>query len=241
MVTIEPLAPFQQTINSLHGLGLTIAALSSLFWTLTYVLVIWRGNKDRTFAMPLTALAANLSWEVIFLVITLTHDPFDARLALILPWTLLESAIVVQCFRYGKNDFSQPFIVRHFPLGLSGIIFCAFTIILFTIREFKDALGWYVAFGQNLMMSVLFVAMLFRRNSSRGQSIGIAVCKFLGSFFAFLFALFWSPVTLHEHWTSLLPSHYTPISPLLVTLYLGIFAFDLLYIVLLYKIKGAFL
>ena len=222
-------------INANHSLGLLAGALSSFFWTVAYTLIIWRGFKDRTFGMPLAALAANLSWEVIFLCDTLAINAYDARLAMILPWTLLDGAIVFQAFRHGKNDFKNPLIARYFNIGLIGIIGFAAIILLSVIREFHDAIGWYAAFGQNLMMSILFVAMLLRRDHLRGQSISIAVCKLLGTFFAFVLALFWSPPSLHEHWAALLPDSYHPIAPLLTTLYTGIFVFDTLYIVLLLK------
>lgn len=52
-------------INASHTLGLLAGALSSFCWTVAYALIIWRGFKDRTFGMPLVALGANLSWEVI--------------------------------------------------------------------------------------------------------------------------------------------------------------------------------
>ena len=83
-------------INANHTLGLLAGAASSLFWTIAYALILRRGAKDRTFGMPLTALGANLAWEVIFHIETLRHDAFDTRLAMILPWTLLDVAIV--CF-----------------------------------------------------------------------------------------------------------------------------------------------
>ena len=221
-----------EKINQLHTLGLLVGALSSLFWTLAYALIIRQGAKDRTFAMPLTALGANLAWECIFLVETLRHSVYDARLAMILPWTLLDGAIVYQCFRFGPNDFQQPLVKKYFRSGLLGILTLAAVILFSFVREFHDAIGWYAAFGQNLMMSILFVAMIIRRDSLRGQSIYIAICKFLGTFFAFLLALFWTPKSLHEHWQTLLPDKYYPISPLLLTLYGGIFLFDVLYIVL---------
>lgn len=226
-------------INQLHSLGLLVGALSSLFWTLSYALIIWAGKRDRTFGMPLTALGANLAWESIFLVETLRHGVFDARLAMILPWTMLDGAIVYQCYRYGKDDFPNPLVQKYFRLGLTGILVTAATILFFFVREFRDAIGWYAAFGQNLMMSILFVAMLLRRDSLRGQSLSIALCKFLGTFFAFLLALFWSPRTLHEHWDTLLPTEYHPIAPLLLVLYAGIFVFDLLYIALLWARRNA--
>ena len=39
----------------------------------------------------------------------------------------------------------------------------------------------YSAFAQNAAMSILFVVMLFRRDSTRGQSMLIAVAKWIGT------------------------------------------------------------
>jgi hypothetical protein len=47
--------------------------------------------------------------------------------------------------------------------------------------EFDDFNGMYAAFGQNFMMSVLFIYMLQQRGGLRGQSITIATCKMLGT------------------------------------------------------------
>jgi hypothetical protein len=222
-------------VNANHTLGLAVGALSSLFWTVAYALIIRRGGKDRTFGMPLVALAANLSWEVIFLVETIRLDGADARLALILPWTLLDGAILAQCFRFGADDFADPWVRRWFRPLLAAIIAFTALVLWSIIREFHDAIGWYTAFGQNLLMSILFVAMLLRRKDVRGQSVYIAISKLLGTWFAFVLALFWSPATLHEHWKTLLPAAYQPIAPLLTTLYAGTLVFDLVYVALLVR------
>lgn len=94
-------------INQNHALGLLVGALSSIFWTLAYALIIRQGFRDRTFGMPLAALGANLARESIFLFETLKHGVYDARLAMLLPWTMLDGAIIYQCFRYGKEDFCR--------------------------------------------------------------------------------------------------------------------------------------
>jgi hypothetical protein len=224
-----------EIMNANHTLGLAAGALSSLFWTAAYALIIRQGERDRLHGMPLVALGANLSWELIFLAVTLANGAHDVRLALLLPWTVLDLAIVVQCFRYGRADFRHPLVARHFHAGLACILLLSGAVLLSFVRELRDAIGWYAAFGQNLMMSALFVAMLLRRDSLRGQSIYIAIAKLLGTFFAFVLALFWSPPTLNEHWEKLLPDGYHPISPLIVTLYTGIFVLDVAYIALVHR------
>jgi hypothetical protein len=50
------------------------------------------------------------------------------------------------------------------------------------IREFGVAVGaGYSAFLQNLLMSVLFIDMLVKRGSREGQSLTIAINKWLGT------------------------------------------------------------
>jgi hypothetical protein len=43
-----------------------ISVIGGIFWILTYVFIISKGFKDKTFGMPLIALCANISWEFIF-------------------------------------------------------------------------------------------------------------------------------------------------------------------------------
>lgn len=223
-----------ESVNAQHALGLAAGGLSSFFWTVTYALVIARGRRDRTFGMPLAALCANLAWELIFLCDTIAIGAIDERLAMIVPWTLLDFAIVWQCFAFGPDDFRDPRVRRWFRPALVVMLGLAGGLVWTLVRELHDAIGWQVAFGQNLMMSILFVAMVLRREDVRGQSMYIGLAKLLGSLFAFVLALFWSPRSLHEHWAKLLPDAYHPIAPLLVTLYCGIFLFDVLYVVLLW-------
>ena len=58
----------------------------------------------------------------------------------------------------------------------------AFCVELAFIREFGLSAGaGYSAFLQNLLMSVLFIDMLIKRGNREGQSLTIAVNKWLGT------------------------------------------------------------
>ena len=58
----------------------------------------------------------------------------------------------------------------------------AFAVQYAVIREFGVAKGAaYSAFPQNLIMSILFIAMLAKRGSREGQTILIAVSKWIGT------------------------------------------------------------
>lgn len=83
---------------------------------------------------------------------------------------------------------------------------------------FKDWDGRYAAFGSNLVMSVLFVAMLVRRGDVSGQSVHVAFFKMLGTACA-----------------SLMFHAYLPSSRFLDALCIAIFALDTLYLTILYS------
>jgi uncharacterized membrane protein YfcA len=65
--------------------------------------------------------------------------------------------------------------------------------VLTVTLEFDDFDGVYSAFGQNLMMSILFIAMLRSRGSLRGQSVGIALLKMGGTALASFAFYFYNP------------------------------------------------
>ncbi len=72
-------------LNDQQSLGFCFAALSSVFWTVAYVAIVRRGFHDKTFGMPIVALSANLTWEILFFILTVKNGHIDARLAMLVP------------------------------------------------------------------------------------------------------------------------------------------------------------
>ena len=88
--------------------------------------------------------------------------------------------------------------------------------------QFRDWEGQWSAFADNLMMSILFITMLYQRGI-RGQSIYIGWGKLVGSLATGI------PYLMRY-----------PTSPLQWYLTLGILFFDVVYVILLYrKIRAA--
>jgi hypothetical protein len=197
------------TVSPELNWGLQIG--SGVFWTAVYVLIIRLGFRDKTYGMPITALCANISWEFIFSFLY-PHAPPQNYINII--WFAFDLVIVFQTLRFGRIAFARAWLFYHaFILG----VLVSFGAILAITVEFNDWDGKYAAFGQNLMMSVLFVAMLLKRQEVKGQSIYIALFKMAGTLLpSILFFLRF------------------PFSPLLNFLYVAIFVFDLIYAVLLY-------
>jgi hypothetical protein len=162
---------------------------SGVLWTLAYLLIIRQGFLDSTFGMPLAALCANVSWEFIFAFVYPHNLP---QRAVNVVWFSLDLVILVQLLLYGPREFSglpRRLFYAAFALALAT----AFGAVLTMTLQFGDFDGTYSAFGQNLMMSVLFVTMLYTRGSLRGQSVSIAALKMGGTALASLAFYFFNP------------------------------------------------
>ncbi len=132
----------------------------------------------------------------------------------------MDAVIVMQFLKYGKKEFPniprwQFFAV--FALGIS----IALPMILSVNYELDDNIGAYTAFGQNLMMSILFVTMLINRKGIGGQSFYIALFKMIGTGLSSLAFYLYRPIAQD--------------SILLQFLFVSIFIFDLIYTIGIYR------
>ena len=150
---------------------------SGVLWTLAYLLIIRQGFLDRTYGMPAVALCANLSWEFLFSFVY-PHDLPQRAVNVI--WFSFDLVILLQLLLYGSREFAG-LPKRGFYSGVALALATAFCTILAVTLEFDDFDGAYSAFGQNLMMSILFITMLYARGSLRGQSVWIAALKMGGT------------------------------------------------------------
>ncbi|NUT34391.1 MAG: hypothetical protein HOV79_15080 [Hamadaea sp.] len=160
---------------------LFLTAVSGIAWTIVYIEAIRLGFKQKTYAMPLVALALNIGWEVFYGAHAMTGD-IDTQAVVNVVWALFDLVIVYTYFRFGRSEM---------PSFLSQPVFVAFSLLVFAsgflvqrffIVEFDwSAAARYSAFLQNLLMSGLFIAMFAARRGLRGQSLTIAVAKWLGT------------------------------------------------------------
>ncbi len=156
-------------------------------WMIAYALIIRRGFREQTYGMPLAALCANLSWEAIF---SLLHPHYALQRAVNFLWLALDLVILYQALRFGPREWLG--VSRRVFYAMFGLaLVTAFCAVLFLSEAFQDS-GACAAFGQNLLMSVLFISMLYRRGSLRGQSLGIAIAKLWGTAFASMAFFFYS-------------------------------------------------
>jgi hypothetical protein len=162
-------------------MSLFLTVLSGLAWTIVYIESIRLGFKYKTYAMPVAALALNIGWESIYSVHGLATG-VSAQTIINIAWALADVVIVYTFFRFGRAELPK-FVTRPLFIGWGVVVFgAAFAVQALFIGEF----GWsdgarYSAFLQNVLMSGLFIAMLVARRGTRGQSMVIAIAKWIGT------------------------------------------------------------
>jgi len=195
-------------------LFLILQILTGLLWSITYILIIKQGFRDKASGMPMAAICANISWEFIFSFVY-PHEGIQRIINII--WFTLDIIIMVQYLKFGRKEFGKNIPIKFFYSVFLLTLTLSFSIIIATVYEFNDLEGKYAAFAQNLMMSVLFIALLVKRRSMKGQSIYIAFFKMIGSFIPAL-------------------AFYFYFSSVLINLFsAATFLFDLIYFALLYN------
>ncbi len=193
--------------------GLTL--VSGISWTIVYADLIHRGFRDKTYGMPFFALAFNLAWEFVYAF--LIYQGFPLQRVVNTVWFVLDLGILYTYFKYGRREFPAAYARFFIPWSIATLV-VAFAMIYLAGREFPDTRGGtYSAFAQNLMMSILFIGMLVRRDGVNGQSMYIAIFKWIGTLAATVL------VYLAMH------------SGLVLGLGIAVFFYDVLYIVMLYR------
>ncbi|MEO0043980.1 MAG: hypothetical protein RL329_3428, partial [Bacteroidota bacterium] len=159
--------------------SLLLAGISGICWTIVYIECIRLGFKQKTYAMPFWALALNIAWETIHTILGFKLEGMSVQIGFNAVWCLFDIGILYTYFKYGQ---------QHFPKGLSKRIFIFWSVLAlvvsyilqyFFVQEFGLVQGGsYSAFLQNLIMSILFIAMFIQRQGSEGQNLTIAINKF---------------------------------------------------------------
>lgn len=197
------------------NLNNALTLISGISWTIVYILIIIRSFRDKTYGMPFWALAFNISWELIFSFV-LVSATSGLQEIINRVWLTFDVLILIAYFKYGKKEWPQHISKSLFyPYSLFGLITGYLFVYLISV-ELDHSQGMYAAFIQNLMMSLLFIAMLNNRKSSAGQSVGIAFFKMIGTL---------APTII-----------YGAKSPFVLFLGIGCFIVDMIYLILLLSI-----
>lgn len=174
----------------LETLKLVLTIISGLCWTIVYVDGIRIGFRDKSYAIPFYALALNFAWELLYTYFGFKTNGITVQNVVNAVWFAFDIGILYTYFRFGQKYFRRKTDTAHSDvndklafLGWSMLgLITALTVEYAFLKEFGVAKGAaYSAFPQNLIMSILFIAMLVKRGSREGQSMTIAVNKWIGT------------------------------------------------------------
>src|SRR5215218_5122293 len=87
-----------------------LTAVSGIAWTVVYIAAIRIGFTQRTYALPVVALALNIAWESIYSVWGISTEP-GLQASINVLWALADLVIVYTYLRYGRNEL-PPFVTR---------------------------------------------------------------------------------------------------------------------------------
>jgi hypothetical protein len=165
----------------MSGVTLALTLVSGVAWTLVYIESVRLGLAQRTYAMPLAAFGLNIAWEVLYTVVGFSGGSPDIQTFVNLVWACGDVAILYTLLRYGPREF--PGVSRTAFYAFVGLVLVTSALVQVMFRaEFGPSGGpSYSAFLQNLLMSGLFIAMYVARGGRRGQSLLIALSKWLGT------------------------------------------------------------
>ena len=161
---------------------LILIGISGICWSIVYIECIRTGFKQKTYCMPLFALALNFAWEGIYAFTDLfIRKSIGAQAIANSCWFILDIVILVTWFKFGQAEFTGE-KKKYFIPWTVLVVIVAFVLQFLFIYEFGDIEGEkYSAYLQNIVMSLVFIGRLDREGSSRGQTMTIAVCKCVGT------------------------------------------------------------
>lgn len=184
-------------MSGLDKVKLILTVISGICWTVVYIDGIRIGIRDKSYAIPFYALALNFAWELLYTIFGFRANGVTVQNVFNAVWFTFDVGILYTYFRFGWKYFRWPIVTDRRgsnspnPAGLGKDPFIGWSVLgLLTAlaveyafkKEFGVARGaGYSAFSQNLLMSVLFIAMLVRRGGREAQSLTIAVNKWIGT------------------------------------------------------------
>ena len=175
----------------LDTIKVALTIISGVCWAIVYIDGIRVGIRDKSYAIPFYALALNFAWELLYTIYGFRTEGVTAQNIFNAVWFTFDVGILYTYFRFGRKYF---LLVKDQPVATAGgsaLLFIgwsflglitAFALQFAFLKEFgvSKAAG-YSAFSQNLLMSILFIAMLAKRASREGQSLTIAINKWIGT------------------------------------------------------------
>ena len=160
-----------------------LAGTSSVCWMAVYLVAIRTGFREKTFCVPVEALALNVAWEFLFgFVWTPDAPPYNIlQMWVNRAWCVFDVFIVATCLLYGASRMKVP--RRDWRNYVLTALAAAFAVLgafyLWTDHGYTLIVFQSVsAFVMNVLMSALFIRMFWKNPD---QPLSLAVAKGVGT------------------------------------------------------------
>ncbi|KAH9215122.1 hypothetical protein DL95DRAFT_523429 [Leptodontidium sp. 2 PMI_412] len=168
-------------------------------WTICYILLTLQSFKDRSYGMPLFALAFNFAWELIF-ALYVAESPLEQTVFGV--WLLIDLFMVYGLVNYGKEEWNGSPLVKKYLGWIFGtmVVWCSLGHWAFAkwwidneigkkegkiyrgvVAGDTTELGYWTAVVCQVYLSVASLAQLGIRRHTGGVSWGIWATRALGS------------------------------------------------------------
>jgi hypothetical protein len=186
---------------SIREVNDVLLGIGGITYTICYVLMARQSIRDRTYSMPLFSLAFNFAWEIVF-ALYVAEEPREKTMFTI--WMLIDLGLVYAAVKYGANEWKHaPAVGRHVGKIFAGML-AWWCIALYAVSSWwvdpvnpvnpkfgkayrgvkgidTDELGFMTALVAQVVLSVMSLAQIMVRQSSRGSSYTIWALRFIGS------------------------------------------------------------
>ena len=165
-------------------LGNILVGISGIAWTIVYIELIRKGNKDKACGMPIFALTLNFAWETIYAIdgLFISKSFIPVQSIANAAWAVCDIFVLLTWCKFGKQYMTNNSKKYFIPFTILALIVgFGMQFAFYFGCENPEIASIYSAFAQNVAMSILFLNMLFQRNDTKAQSNTIAVAKWLGT------------------------------------------------------------
>ncbi len=204
--------------------GNILVSISGITWTIVYIELIRKGFKEKACGMPLFALTLNLAWELIYAIdgLFISKSFILVQSIANVVWAFFDIFILITWFLYGRQYMNEKSKKYFIPYTILAII-VAFTMqfAFYFSCSTSEIASIYSAYAQNVLMSIMFVAMLFKQDNTKAQSLTIAISKWIGTLTPTIYGAIYA--------VDLGLNYYVLLTGILCSV------FDLIYIYFLYK------
>lgn len=145
-------------------------ALSGILWSASYILMVIRSFKDKSYSMPIYCLCLNITWEAVY---GFVYGPGLVNQIVFAQWMIVDCFLLYATVKFGRDEWRHsPLVAKNLGwILLSGIAFCT-ALQLSVAATFIPSVGRRVVFETAWLMQVGMGVSLITQIVSRGHTAG---------------------------------------------------------------------